>query len=182
LFAERAGSTRIRPAKAVWLSNYTVNRRMVNHYRKGRAFVAGDAAHIHSPNGGQGMNTAIQDAYNLGWKLALVVRGRAAPGLLDSYEEERLPIAREVLRQTEINHMVASSTNPFAQFVGQHIVMPLLQVPVVAHAVIRRGAELDLNYRGRSLAQEHEVPLRDVKMALWREGEEAGVGDWLSFH
>jgi len=182
LFAERAGSTRVRPTKAIWLSNFKVNRRMVNHYRKGRVFVAGDAAHIHSPSGGQGMNTGIQDAYNLGWKLALVARGRAAPALLETYEEERLPIARHVLDQTNTNHTLTSSTNPIAQFVSQHLLMPLMELPAVTNAVMRRGAELDLNYRGRSLAREHEVPLGRIKLALRRDGEEPGVGDWLGFH
>ena len=69
---------------------------MVNRYRIGRVFLAGDAAHIHSPAGGQGMNTGIQDAYNLGWKLGLVLHGANA-SLLDTYEEERLPVAASVL-------------------------------------------------------------------------------------
>jgi 2-polyprenyl-6-methoxyphenol hydroxylase-like FAD-dependent oxidoreductase len=62
---------------------------LVDHYRRGRVFVAGDAAHIHSPSGGQGMNTGIQDAFNLAWKLALVVKGKSSDALLDTYEEER---------------------------------------------------------------------------------------------
>jgi 2-polyprenyl-6-methoxyphenol hydroxylase-like FAD-dependent oxidoreductase len=74
-----------------WTSRYRVNIRMVDRYRVGRVFLAGDAAHVHSPAGGQGLNTGIQDAYNLGWKLA------GAPWLLDTYEQERLPIAAEVL-------------------------------------------------------------------------------------
>ncbi len=82
---------------------------MVDHYRKGRVFVGGDAAHIHSPSGGQGMNTGIQDAYNLAWKLVLVVRGKAAPSLLDTYEEERMPVARAVLNQTDTNQRLFMS-------------------------------------------------------------------------
>ena len=69
---------------------------MVDRYRAGRVFLAGDAAHVHSPAGGQGMNTGIQDAHNLGWKLASVIKG-ASPALLDSYQEERLPVAAGVL-------------------------------------------------------------------------------------
>jgi 2-polyprenyl-6-methoxyphenol hydroxylase-like FAD-dependent oxidoreductase len=79
-----------------WLSLYRVNIRMVDRYRDGRVFLAGDAAHVHPPTGGQGMNTGIQDSYNLGWKLGLVLAG-ANPSLLDTYEEERLPVAASVL-------------------------------------------------------------------------------------
>ncbi|MFD6158386.1 FAD-dependent monooxygenase [Nocardia sp. NPDC060256] len=83
-------------ASATWLSIYRVNIRMVDDYRRGRVLLAGDAAHVHSPAGGQGMNTGIQDAYNLGWKLGAVIAG-AAPDLLDSYAAERIPVARTVL-------------------------------------------------------------------------------------
>ncbi|MFJ2377583.1 FAD-dependent monooxygenase [Streptomyces sp. NPDC087769] len=79
--------------RATLLSTYRVNERMADRYRVGRVFLAGDAAHVHSIAGGLGMNTGIQDAYNLGWKLARVVDGRSDPGLLDTYEEERLPVA-----------------------------------------------------------------------------------------
>jgi hypothetical protein len=74
--------------------------RLAEQYRRGRVFIAGDAAHIHPPTGGQGMNTGIQDAYNLAWKMALVLRGVAPEDLLDSYEAERRPIGAEVVRRT----------------------------------------------------------------------------------
>jgi 3-(3-hydroxy-phenyl)propionate hydroxylase len=79
-----------------------VHHCMVNSLRQGNVFLAGDAAHIHSPAGGQGMNTGIQDAFNLGAKLIQVIRNGAGPGLLDRYEEERLPVARKVLRGTDL--------------------------------------------------------------------------------
>ncbi|WP_327115767.1 FAD-dependent monooxygenase [Streptomyces sp. NBC_01341] len=79
--------------EATLLSTYRVNVRMAGRFRVGRVFLAGDAAHVHAIAGGLGMNTGIQDAYNLGWKLAQVLRGRAEPALLDTYEEERLPVA-----------------------------------------------------------------------------------------
>ncbi|WP_405164457.1 FAD-dependent monooxygenase [Nocardia sp. NBC_01499] len=82
--------------RATWLSIYRVNVRMVSDYRRGRVLLAGDAAHVHSPAGGQGMNTGIQDAYNLGWKLGAVIAG-APDELLDSYAAERIPVARTVL-------------------------------------------------------------------------------------
>ena len=112
--ADRPGATledlqevadRVMPGNAVlsdvhWSSIFRISMRLAAQYRVGNAFIAGDAAHIHPPTGGQGMNTGIQDAYNLAWKLALVVQGKAAPALLDSYEAERLPVAAEVVRRT----------------------------------------------------------------------------------
>jgi 2-polyprenyl-6-methoxyphenol hydroxylase-like FAD-dependent oxidoreductase len=93
---ERSGRTDIELTDAPWLSLYRVNIRMASRFRIGRVFLAGDAAHVHSPAGGQGMNTGIQDAYNLGWKLESVFTG-APQSLLDTYEEERLPVAASVL-------------------------------------------------------------------------------------
>jgi 2-polyprenyl-6-methoxyphenol hydroxylase-like FAD-dependent oxidoreductase len=95
-----------------WLSRFRLHHRGVDRYRAGRAFVAGDAAHIHSPAGGQGMNTGIQDAYNLAWKLALVVEGRAPDSFLDSYHEERYPVGQRLLRTTDRIFNVAATHNP----------------------------------------------------------------------
>ena len=83
-----------------WSSTFRISHRLVNRYRNGRLFVAGDAAHIHPPTGAQGMNTGVQDAYNLAWKLALAVRGLAADGLLESYHAERHPVGEEVVART----------------------------------------------------------------------------------
>jgi 2-polyprenyl-6-methoxyphenol hydroxylase-like FAD-dependent oxidoreductase len=93
------GAVRLRdPA---WLTHFRLHHRQTGRYRAGRIFLAGDAAHIHSPVGAQGMNTGMQDAWNLGWKLALVARGRAGDALLDSYEAERWPVGRALLRTTD---------------------------------------------------------------------------------
>jgi FAD binding domain len=81
-----------------WMSRFHSEERQVPRYRDGRVLLAGDAAHVHSPAGGQGMNTSIQDAANLGWKLAATVTGWAPPGLLDTYQAERHPVGRQVLR------------------------------------------------------------------------------------
>ncbi len=91
-----AGPGRVRLTEVLWSSLFRANIRMAERFRVGRVFLAGDAAHIHSPAGGQGLNTSVQDAYNLGWKLAAVTAG-APVRLLDSYEEERLPVAAGVL-------------------------------------------------------------------------------------
>jgi 2-polyprenyl-6-methoxyphenol hydroxylase-like FAD-dependent oxidoreductase len=99
LFDERAGKGAVVLESASWLSVYQVNARMVENYRSGRVLLAGDAAHVHSPAGGQGMNTGIQDAYNLGWKITSVLDG-ALPTLLDTYGAERVPVARTVLEMS----------------------------------------------------------------------------------
>ena len=96
LVSRYTGRADIRLSEPGWTSLWRANVRMVDHYRAGRLLVAGDAAHVHTPAGGQGMNTGIQDAFNLGWKLAAVQRG-ADPALLDTYEAERLPVAEHVL-------------------------------------------------------------------------------------
>jgi 2-polyprenyl-6-methoxyphenol hydroxylase-like FAD-dependent oxidoreductase len=84
-----------------WFSTYHSHHRCAERFRDHRAFLLGDAAHVHSPAGGQGMNTGLQDAYNLAWKLALVISGKAGASLLDTYEEERLPVAQRLLRTTD---------------------------------------------------------------------------------
>jgi 2-polyprenyl-6-methoxyphenol hydroxylase-like FAD-dependent oxidoreductase len=132
---ERTGQSGIRLHGATWLSLYRANVRMVDRFRIGRVFLAGDAAHVHSPAGGQGMNTGIQDAYNLGWKLGEVLAG--APGeLLDTYEEERLPVAASLLGITTKLHRTAFTGKLSDQ---------------------RRGPEtlqLGINYRGSSLVRD----------------------------
>ncbi|GAA4926409.1 FAD-dependent oxidoreductase [Streptomonospora halophila] len=99
LFDERAGAGAVALDNASWLSVYQVNARMVERYRQGRVLLAGDAAHVHSAAGGQGMNTGIQDAYNLGWKITSVLDG-ARTALLDTYGAERMPVARTVLEMS----------------------------------------------------------------------------------
>ena len=84
-----------------WFSTYRIHHRSASRFRDRRCFLLGDAAHIHSPVGAQGMNTGLQDAHNLAWKLALVAKHQAEVALLNSYEEERLPVARRLLETTD---------------------------------------------------------------------------------
>jgi 2-polyprenyl-6-methoxyphenol hydroxylase-like FAD-dependent oxidoreductase len=98
------------------MTNFRLHHRAAAHYRAGRVFLAGDAAHIHSPAGAQGMNTGIQDAVNLGWKLAATLHGVTDPALLDTYEAERAPIGKMVLRFTDRAFTIATSTNPLVRF------------------------------------------------------------------
>jgi len=94
------GRTDIELGTVRYVAEYRPHVRMTETFRQGRVFVAGDAAHIHSPFGGQGLNSSIQDAVNLGWKLSLVEKGVAAPSLLDSYTEERVPVIAEMLKKS----------------------------------------------------------------------------------
>lgn len=112
---DRQSSLRPRITESRWTSVYRTHHRMAERFRIGRVFLAGDAAHIHSPAGGQGMNTGIGDAYNLGWKLALVARGDADEALLDSYEAERIPFARAILNGTDRGFHLLDTTAPLTQ-------------------------------------------------------------------
>ncbi len=97
-----------------WFSTYRIQHRRTERFREGRCFLLGDAAHVHSPMGGQGMNTGLQDAYNLAWKLALVIEGRAADTLLDSYEIERMQVARALLATTDRAFQLLVADNKIA--------------------------------------------------------------------
>jgi 2-polyprenyl-6-methoxyphenol hydroxylase-like FAD-dependent oxidoreductase len=97
----REAGTGVAIQACTWFSTYRIHHRRAARFRDRRCFLLGDAAHIHSPVGAQGMNTGLQDAYNLGWKLALVVAGRASPSVLDSYEAERIPVAQRLLGTTD---------------------------------------------------------------------------------
>jgi 2-polyprenyl-6-methoxyphenol hydroxylase-like FAD-dependent oxidoreductase len=133
-----------------WFSTYHVHHRVTEHFRKSRAFLLGDAAHIHSPAGGQGMNTGIGDAINLAWKLAAVLGGRASDGLLDSYEAERIGFARRLVATTDRVFSFATAEG-FVADVLRTRVAPLL-IPTVA------GFEAAREYLFRTVAQiTHEL-------------------------
>ena len=140
----RTGRTDIRLHEPEWSSLWRANIRLADRYRDGQVFLAGDAAHIHSPAGGQGMNTGIQDSHNLGWKLAAVAQG-APPALLDSYEAERRPVAAGVL---------ALSNARLAQTLEQHGISTRRDASTI---------QLGVNYRGSALARDDRdetAPLR----------------------
>jgi 2-polyprenyl-6-methoxyphenol hydroxylase-like FAD-dependent oxidoreductase len=140
-----------------WFSTYRIHHRRAEHFRHRRCFLLGDAAHIHSPMGGQGMNTGLQDAYNLGWKLARVVSGRADEDLLDSYEAERLPVAQRLLETTDRAFRLVVSDAWIAGVFRQRIV-----ARIVAIAMKREGArrlafktlsQTGIRYRNSPLSQ-----------------------------
>jgi 2-polyprenyl-6-methoxyphenol hydroxylase-like FAD-dependent oxidoreductase len=174
LFAER-GLPQVRLRNATWLSNFSPRVAIVDRYRAGRVLLAGDAAHVHSPAGGQGMNTGIQDAYNLGWKLAAVLRGKASVRLLDTYQEERMPVARAVLGGSDVGHSAIFSPHPVMTFLRDRVLVPALRLPAVQHAILDNVAELGVGYRGSSLARESDA------VGLDRLGETAGLLDHVRF-
>ncbi|MEV4109398.1 FAD-dependent monooxygenase [Nonomuraea sp. NPDC049695] len=145
LFAARSGRTDVTLTEATWLSRYRFNARMVEHYRHGRVFLAGDAAHVHSPAGGQGMNTGIQDAYNLGWKLAAVLNG--APGeLLDSYDAERIPVAAEVLAGSSRGFESVFALRGARRFLRDHLIFPLVRRPAIMSRLLAKTNQLAIAY------------------------------------
>ncbi|HET6360098.1 FAD-dependent monooxygenase [Streptomyces sp.] len=143
---------------AVWMTEFRLQNRGAAHYRAGRVFLAGDAAHIHSPAGAQGMNTGIQDALNLGWKLALTCLGAAPEALLDTYESERAPVGRNVLRFTDRAFTIATSRNPFIRRARTQLaprLMPLaLRFTTLRGRAFRTLSELAIHYRHSPLTEE----------------------------
>ncbi len=130
-----------------WMSAFHVNARVAGKHRVGRVFVAGDAAHIHSPVGGQGLNTSVQDAHNLAWKLAHVVHGDADESLLDSYDAERGPVAHSVITMTNRLTQVLTLDNVGAQHV-RNFIMPLVgHVHAVTRQIAAQDSEIVVNYR-----------------------------------
>ncbi|GAA2452744.1 hypothetical protein GCM10010421_51970 [Streptomyces glaucus] len=154
--ADRYTAGRARLRDPVWTTAFRIHDRGAARYRAGPCFLAGDAAHIHSPAGAQGMNTGIQDALNLGWKLALVCRGAAPEELLETYEAERAPVGRAVRRLTDLAFTFATGRGPAARFARTRLA-PLLaplvpRTAAVRRPVFRRVAELAVHYRRGPLA------------------------------
>jgi len=142
--------------KVNWFSTYHVHHRVAEHFRRGRAFLLGDAAHIHSPAGGQGMNTGIGDAINLAWKLAAVLAGRAPDKLLDSYEAERIGFARRLVATTDRVFSFATAEGRIADVLRTRVA-PVLFPRVIAFEaareyIFRTVSQITLNYRGCPLS------------------------------
>ncbi|MFJ7155201.1 FAD-dependent monooxygenase [Streptomyces sp. NPDC101118] len=131
-------------AEPVWVSSFGDATRQVTEYRRGRVFLAGDAAHIHLPAGGQGMNTSIQDAVNLGWKLGAVVRGRAPEALLDTYHAERHPVGKRLLMNTQAQGLLFLS-GPEVQPL-RDVLTELIRYPEVAKHFAAMVSGLEIHY------------------------------------
>lgn len=145
---------RVDVSDLTWSSYFHLNSRMVERLRVGRIFLAGDAAHVHSPAGAQGMNTGIQEAFNLGWKLARVIKGAAPDRLLDTYHLERHPIERDVLRQTGfITHMAEADHGPL-KLLRERVMPVLAALGPLRDAARMTISELSIQYRRGPLTLE----------------------------
>lgn len=167
LMRQRTGGDEIRICNPTWISEFHIQCRMVDRYRNGRVFVAGDAAHAHSPTGGQGIVTGIQDATNLAWKLARVIEG-APQDLLDTYEEERLPKAAEVLKETDRTTRLLLAPDPFSRLLRDYLVLPIMRSSWIQKKLFAKLAQLHVNYRDCSLSQH-----QDAERSLLKAGDRA---------
>jgi 3-(3-hydroxy-phenyl)propionate hydroxylase len=141
-----------------WTSTFRISHRKVDHFRKGRVFLAGDAAHIHSPMGAQGMNAGIQDAFNLGWKLAMVASRSADPGLLDSYESERMPIDTRIIRWTDWGTRLILSPRGISAPARNLVLSNITRFDFLHRGLTNGAAQIASNYRGSRIVEEHRLP------------------------
>lgn len=165
-----------------WFSTYHVHHRVADRFRKGRAFLLGDAAHIHSPVGGQGMNTGIGDAVNLAWKLAAVLRERADESLLDSYEPERIAFARRLVATTDQAFTGVTSNGTIARRVRLNVVPVMIPI-VFTFAAMRRFmfrtvSQTAVNYRGSSLSEGRAGAVQGGDRLPWVRASANGVDNF----
>ena len=183
-FLTERGPLGIAASNPRWLSSFTVNERKVDKYYEGRVLLAGDAAHVHSPAGGQGMNTGMQDAFNLAWKLSLAARGACSAELLcESYSVERSAVAAEVLKATGRATELAIMKGSFRQFVRNHLAAAAMGVKFVNHAAADTLSEIDIAYAGSPLISNagadhlaphagHRAPAGNVNLPVGAESSD----------
>ena len=167
--------------KVNWFSTYRVHHRVADHFRVGRAFLLGDAAHIHSPVGGQGMNTGIGDAINLAWKLAAVLKGAAPARMLDSYNDERIAFARKLVATTDQAFTVASDPSRLAQF-GRIEVLPFIlplafNLKAAREFLWRTVSQIGVNYHGSPLSAGGAGYVRGGDRLAWIKPTRRGAKD-----
>ncbi len=167
-----------------WFSTYRVHHRVASLFAKGRSFILGDAAHIHSPVGGQGMNTGIGDAMNLGWKLAGVLRNGAPVSLLETYESERIPFARALVATTDRAFVVASSEGAIASFVRANVVpgvaSALFGTTAMRRFIFRTVSQTRINYHDSKLSQGAAGSVRGGDRLPWAELEGEARDNFVS--
>jgi 2-polyprenyl-6-methoxyphenol hydroxylase-like FAD-dependent oxidoreductase len=161
-----------------WLANFRCHRRSANAYRRGRVLLAGDAVHIHTPAGGQGMNTGIMDAHNLGWKLALVSAGRASDALLDSYGTERRPVADEVLKLTHTLVRYGTMSHPVKRRIRDIAVPALARSTAIQERAVRRLTHVGIAYPPGPLTRpdsrrSHPRPGQRIPDTMVHQGSQA---------
>jgi 2-polyprenyl-6-methoxyphenol hydroxylase-like FAD-dependent oxidoreductase len=163
-----------------WFSTYHVHHRVADRFRSGRAFLLGDAAHIHSPVGGQGMNTGLGDAVNLAWKLASVLQDRAGTALLDTYEPERMAFAQRLVATTDRAFTIVTSSGPLARLVRLHVVpwlLPTLFAMVPARRfMFRTISQIAIEYRRSSLSEGRAGGVHGGDRLPWVPREDGASG------
>ena len=164
-----------------WFSTYRVHHRVADRFRKGRAFLIGDAAHVHSPVGGQGMNTGIGDAINVSWKLAAVIQDRARAALLDSYEPERIAFAKRLVTTTDTAFKAVTSPGLIAQRVRLGLVPfllpPMFEIATVRRFMFRTISQIAINYRGSALSAGKAGKIAGGDRLPWAAPETEGGDD-----
>jgi hypothetical protein len=167
-----------------WFSSYRVHHRVTAHFRSGQAFVLGDAAHIHSPAGGQGMNTGLGDAINLAWKLSAVLKGQAPDALLDSYETERMAFARRLVASTDRAFSFATADGPVADILRTRIfplvISQAMSVEAVRDFAFRTVSQITLNYRESPLSEGRAGRVHGGDRLPWAHDDESDNFDGLS--
>ncbi len=167
-----------------WIAGFKFHGRLAERYRVGRVLLAGDAAHIHSPVGAQGMNLGIQDAANLGWKLALVLKGASPEALLDSYEAERRPIARGVVEGTDAATKqmmrVLSLRHPIATALRRQVLGFVAELGMVQSRLVRAMSQTLVAYPQSPIVGQHQSSIWKAELGTER-GERPGLADWLRF-
>jgi 2-polyprenyl-6-methoxyphenol hydroxylase-like FAD-dependent oxidoreductase len=174
ILPERSGRD-VRIGDAEWLSLFSVHRRLADTYRKGRILLAGDAVHAHAPFGGQGMLTGVGDAENLAWKLALVIQGKAAEQLIDTYEAERRPLATEVLRGTSAVTRMNIASNSLGRFMRDRIVVRLFGLPMIQRWATYTTSQLWVSYRKGPLGGRGRTPRPGDRVADFACNRENGT-------
>jgi 2-polyprenyl-6-methoxyphenol hydroxylase-like FAD-dependent oxidoreductase len=147
----RRGPPGLEAHDPVWLSGFRINGRKVADYRRGRVFLAGDAAHVHSPAGGQGMNTGMQDAFNLAWKLAMVIQGNAGDRLLDSYSPERSEVGDHVVKAADRMTEIGTLRNPVMQTLRNLVGRVVMGFTPFQQAMADTMSEISIGYRDSPL-------------------------------
>lgn len=160
--------------KPEWMANFHINSRITKNYRKGRIFLVGDAAHIHSPVGGQGMNTGFQDAFNLGWKLSCEIESSARSTLLDTYETERQSVGKTLLKATERATFAATLHNPIAIFLRNKIASFLLRQEKFQKKLIQAISQLGIRYPKSAIVSK-EAGMRAPNALVIHNGKETDL-------
>ena len=169
----------IKVERANWFSTYRVHHRVAARFRVGRAFIVGDAGHLHSPAGGQGMNTGIGDAVNLSWKLAHVIQGRTGPDVLDTYEPERIVFARKLVETTDraFQGMVGQGwgSQVLRSWIVPHLLPALTGLAAVRRAMFSTLSQTRISYRGSALSEGQAGDVRGGDRLPWLGDNYAGL-------